>query len=145
MAIFCSTFYFWWKLGPITVDVEDHLTLFNGKNSVIFFGLESCTALNSRNEYQWTAYSWSNIMFQLHSSSNSPRSMNMKKGLPENLCFVTYLDSIRTHLFDPQHIIPQVHLFQVSSLSRTLRASLDQESWKATISCVDPEIWFSHW
>jgi hypothetical protein len=48
MAIFFQIFYFWWKLGPITVDAEDPLTLFNGRNSITFFGLESCTAFNSR-------------------------------------------------------------------------------------------------
>jgi hypothetical protein len=48
MAIFFQIFYFWWKLGPITVDAEDPSTLFNGRNTVTFFGLESCIAFNSR-------------------------------------------------------------------------------------------------
>jgi hypothetical protein len=49
MAIFFQILYFWWKLGPITMDVEDSSTLFNGRNLETFIGLESCTAFNSRN------------------------------------------------------------------------------------------------
>jgi hypothetical protein len=46
--LFFQNFYFWSKLGPITVDLEDPSIFLNGGYSVTFFALESCTAFNSR-------------------------------------------------------------------------------------------------
>jgi hypothetical protein len=47
---FFQIFYFWSKLGSITVDLEDPSTLLNGRYSVTFFVLESCIAVNSRKQ-----------------------------------------------------------------------------------------------
>ena len=45
-----SKFYFWWKLGSITMDSEDPLILLNGSYLINFFVLESCTTINNRKE-----------------------------------------------------------------------------------------------
>jgi hypothetical protein len=48
---FFQKIYFRWKLGPSTVDAEDPSTLFSGRYSLTFFGLESCITFNSRKGY----------------------------------------------------------------------------------------------